>query len=205
MQWVKAYFVAWPVAAIDRVLRHAAGAPPDRADRRPDRRPALMLSALDLARRIEAGELTPRAVIDLLRAGDRARARPRSAPSPRSTSRRRGAARERPELARAPLRGLPVGIKDIFDTADFPTAYGSPIYAGHRPKADAAMVMMVRRARRHRARQDGDHRIRLARSRPARAIRAIPRTRRAARPRARRRRSRPACCRSHSAARPAAR
>ena len=37
-------------------------------------------------------------------------------------------------------------MKDIFDTADFPTAYGSPIYAGHRPKADAAMVMAVRRA-----------------------------------------------------------
>src|SRR5204863_7911600 len=48
-------------------------------------------------------------------------------------------------LARTQLRGLPVGIKDIFDTADLPTAYGSPIYAGHRPKTDAAMVMMVRR------------------------------------------------------------
>ena len=51
-----------------------------------------------------------------------------------------------PHLLALPLRGLPVGIKDIFDTADFPTAYGSPIYAGHRPNADAAMVMMVRRA-----------------------------------------------------------
>ena len=37
-------------------------------------------------------------------------------------------------------------MKDIFDTVDFPTAYGSPIYAGHRPKSDAAMVMAVRRA-----------------------------------------------------------
>src|SRR5439155_16477082 len=45
-----------------------------------------------------------------------------------------------------PLRGLPVGVKDIFDTADFPTEYGSSIYAGHRPKADAAMVALVRRA-----------------------------------------------------------
>jgi Asp-tRNA(Asn)/Glu-tRNA(Gln) amidotransferase A subunit family amidase len=43
------------------------------------------------------------------------------------------------------LRGLPVGIKDIFDTTDFPTAYGSPIYAGHRPPADAAMVTLVKR------------------------------------------------------------
>ena len=37
-------------------------------------------------------------------------------------------------------------MKDIFDTVDFPTEYGSPIYAGHRPKSDAAMVMAVRRA-----------------------------------------------------------
>jgi Asp-tRNA(Asn)/Glu-tRNA(Gln) amidotransferase A subunit family amidase len=37
-------------------------------------------------------------------------------------------------------------MKDIFDTVDFPTAYGSPIYAGHRPKADAAMVASVLRA-----------------------------------------------------------
>ena len=36
--------------------------------------------------------------------------------------------------------------QDIFDTADFPTEYGSPIYAGHRPKADAALVALVRRA-----------------------------------------------------------
>lgn len=30
-----------------------------------------------------------------------------------------------------PLHGLPLGVKDLFDTADAPTAYGSPIYAGH--------------------------------------------------------------------------
>ncbi|WP_181704098.1 amidase [Chthonobacter albigriseus] len=45
-----------------------------------------------------------------------------------------------------PLMGLPVGVKDIIDTADFPTEYGSPIYAGWRPKADAAIVTMARRA-----------------------------------------------------------
>ena len=37
--------------------------------------------------------------------------------------------------ARGPLHGIPVGVKDIIDTADMPTAYGSPIYAGHRPAA----------------------------------------------------------------------
>lgn len=42
------------------------------------------------------------------------------------------------------LHGLPLGVKDIFDTADQPTAYGSPIYAGHRPAADAAPVALAR-------------------------------------------------------------
>jgi len=49
-------------------------------------------------------------------------------------------------LATLPLRGLPIGVKDIYDTADFPTQYGSSIYAGHRPRADAAMVALIRRA-----------------------------------------------------------
>jgi Asp-tRNA(Asn)/Glu-tRNA(Gln) amidotransferase A subunit family amidase len=44
-----------------------------------------------------------------------------------------------------PLRGLPVGLKDIFDTADMPTEYGSPIYLGYRPKADASLVALIRR------------------------------------------------------------
>jgi Asp-tRNA(Asn)/Glu-tRNA(Gln) amidotransferase A subunit family amidase len=45
---------------------------------------------------------------------------------------------------RLALFGVPVGIKDNFDTADLPTAYGSPIYAGHRPQADAAAVSALR-------------------------------------------------------------
>ncbi|MDO8279735.1 MAG: amidase [Burkholderiaceae bacterium] len=45
-----------------------------------------------------------------------------------------------------PLYGLPVGVKDIIDTADMPTAYGSPIYSGHRPGADATVVTRLRRA-----------------------------------------------------------
>jgi Asp-tRNA(Asn)/Glu-tRNA(Gln) amidotransferase A subunit family amidase len=47
--------------------------------------------------------------------------------------------------ARGPLSGIPLGVKDIFDTHDMPTAYGSPIYAGHRPQADAASVAIARR------------------------------------------------------------
>src|SRR5438067_6465385 len=47
---------------------------------------------------------------------------------------------------RAPLYGVPVGVKDIFDTHDMPTQYGSPIYAGYRPRTDAAAVALTRRA-----------------------------------------------------------
>lgn len=47
---------------------------------------------------------------------------------------------------RGPLHGLPLGVKDLFDTFDMPTAYGSPIYAGHRPAADAAAVALCREA-----------------------------------------------------------
>ncbi len=45
-----------------------------------------------------------------------------------------------------PLHGVPVGIKDIIDTADMPTAYGSPIHSGHRPHMDAVCVALTRRA-----------------------------------------------------------
>lgn len=46
---------------------------------------------------------------------------------------------------RGVLHGMPVGAKDIIDTADMPTTYGSPIYAGNRPSADAACVADLRR------------------------------------------------------------
>ncbi len=45
-----------------------------------------------------------------------------------------------------PLQGVPVGIKDIIDTADMPTEYGTPIHKGHRPRIDAALVALTRRA-----------------------------------------------------------
>ena len=48
--------------------------------------------------------------------------------------------------ATGPLHGIPIGIKDIIDTADRPTCYGSPIYEGNRPAWDAACVALLRRA-----------------------------------------------------------
>jgi amidase len=47
---------------------------------------------------------------------------------------------------RGPLHGVPFGIKDIIDTYDMPTEYGSPIYRGHQPASDAACVALSRKA-----------------------------------------------------------
>lgn len=45
-----------------------------------------------------------------------------------------------------PLHGVPIAIKDIFDTADMPTEYGSPIHAGRTPSRDATAVALLRGA-----------------------------------------------------------
>ncbi len=47
---------------------------------------------------------------------------------------------------KGPLSGVAVGIKDVFDTYDMPTGYGSKIYPLHKPVSDAALVSMLRRA-----------------------------------------------------------
>jgi Asp-tRNA(Asn)/Glu-tRNA(Gln) amidotransferase A subunit family amidase len=58
-----------------------------------------------------------------------------------------GQARECDKSAnRGPLHGIPFAAKDIMDTADLPAEYGSPIYKGNRPKADAACVALSRAA-----------------------------------------------------------
>jgi Asp-tRNA(Asn)/Glu-tRNA(Gln) amidotransferase A subunit family amidase len=64
-------------------------------------------------------------------------------------------ARERARIADAwrasgqllgPLHGLPVGVKDVFDTADMPSEYGSATLRGRQPIKDADAVAMLRRA-----------------------------------------------------------
>jgi Asp-tRNA(Asn)/Glu-tRNA(Gln) amidotransferase A subunit family amidase len=44
------------------------------------------------------------------------------------------------------LHGLPIGVKDLYDTYDLPTSYGSPIYANHYPAADAVSIALIRQA-----------------------------------------------------------
>lgn len=43
-----------------------------------------------------------------------------------------------------PLHGVPLGVKDVIDTCDMPTASNSPIYAGYQPSIDAECVRVVR-------------------------------------------------------------
>ena len=105
------------------------------------------LSASELARAIARGETTSEtavlqclarvdererdvrawAYIDREAALDQARERDRSGP-------------------KGLLHGVPIGIKDVLDTADMPTQMGSSIYAGYRPPADATCVSLLRQA-----------------------------------------------------------
>ncbi|MDQ0467792.1 amidase [Labrys wisconsinensis] len=56
-------------------------------------------------------------------------------------------ARERDRTgAHGPLAGVAIGVKDIIDTADQPTAYGSAAYEGYRPAWDAPCVALSRQA-----------------------------------------------------------
>jgi amidase len=50
------------------------------------------------------------------------------------------------EPTRGPLHGIPIAVKDLIDTVDMPTTYGSSIYRGHRPAADASCVALARAA-----------------------------------------------------------
>ena len=46
----------------------------------------------------------------------------------------------------SPIDGMPVGIKDIIETADMPTEQGSPLFAGWETGRDAASVAALREA-----------------------------------------------------------
>ncbi len=110
-------------------------------------RPLNELSAAEAARRIEAGDITAEALAAACL--ERIAARDEEVRAWVFLDRGRALAQAR-ALDRMPrrgrLHGVPFGIKDIIDTADLPTEYNSPIYRGHRPKADAACVALLRQA-----------------------------------------------------------
>src|SRR5207302_10646334 len=107
----------------------------------------LSLSVRDAAQEIAAGRLTAEALASACL--DRIAAREAVVGAWHYLDRDAAlaAARQRDaEPPRGPLHGIPIAVKDLIDTADMPTGYGSPIYEGHRPAADAACVALARAA-----------------------------------------------------------
>jgi Asp-tRNA(Asn)/Glu-tRNA(Gln) amidotransferase A subunit family amidase len=98
-----------------------------------------MISLADLQRRIDSGELSPDAAIAESREAIGAHEKTIGAFVCHNETARAASA--------GPLRGIAVGIKDIIDTADFPTEMGcAAIYGGWQPRADAPVVMMLKQA-----------------------------------------------------------
>lgn len=104
-----------------------------------------MLSAAALAQAVRSGHLSPADVAERCAATIRAREEEIRAFASLDLDALLAAAKA-PGLAQTPLAGLPLGVKDILDTVDFPTERGSPLYAGYRPVSDAAVVRMAVRA-----------------------------------------------------------
>jgi len=105
------------------------------------------LTAVDAAARIESGSLTAEA---LARAYlDRIAEREPTVGAWQHLEPAQAIAAAQ-SLDRGPRRGLlhgvPIGVKDIMDTGDMPTTYGSKAYEGYRPRADAACVALARAA-----------------------------------------------------------
>lgn len=102
-----------------------------------------MLSVLGVLRELEAGRLSAHGVYD--RVAEAVARREPLVKAFAALDLEAAGARAFNGIA-GPLKGLPAGVKDIIDTADFPTEYGSAIYAGWRPRADASVVTMARLA-----------------------------------------------------------
>ena len=103
-----------------------------------------MLRALDLAEALEAGDLTPRGLVELIAEAVAEHEGTIRAFAHLDLDRLR---LEASSLRHSgPLCGLPVAFKDIIDTARMPTGYGSPIYDGWQPRADAPIVTMTEAA-----------------------------------------------------------
>jgi amidase len=106
-----------------------------------------ILSVSEAAARIAAGSLTSVALVEacLARIAEREAAVGAWTHLDAELALAEARARDA-EAPRGPLHGVPVGLKDIIDTANMPTTYGSPIYAGHRPSQDAPCVKQLRAA-----------------------------------------------------------
>ncbi|MEO8751058.1 MAG: amidase [Casimicrobiaceae bacterium] len=105
------------------------------------------LSASELARAIARGDTTSEAAVSacLARIDERERDVRAWVYIDREAALEQARACDRTG-PKGPLHGVPIGVKDVLDTADMPTQMGSPIYAGYRPLADASCVSLLRQA-----------------------------------------------------------
>jgi Asp-tRNA(Asn)/Glu-tRNA(Gln) amidotransferase A subunit family amidase len=105
------------------------------------------LAATNLVRLIEDGELTAEAVVASCLARITEREPVVRAWSHLASEAALAKARESDRSSkRTLLNGVPFGLKDIFDSVDMPTTYGSPIYTGCRPANDASAASLPRAA-----------------------------------------------------------
>ena len=98
------------------------------------------MSIAELQYALELGELTPSGIVEaslnrISELNDQIKAFVAWNPD-----KARKAALEAPK---GPLYGIPFGVKDVLDTIDYPTAYGSSIYTDHQPASNAACVNMA--------------------------------------------------------------
>lgn len=112
-----------------------------------DRRDILALSARDMAAAVAARTLAVRAIAEAHLEHIAAADGPVMAwqhLDPDEVLRQ--ADRVDAEGVKGPLAGVPLGVKDVIDTADMPTGYGSRLYDGFRPPWDAPCVAIARTA-----------------------------------------------------------
>jgi Asp-tRNA(Asn)/Glu-tRNA(Gln) amidotransferase A subunit family amidase len=104
------------------------------------------LTAVATASRIAGGTLTATAALECFLAVIAERERDVRAFAFVATeqARRQAAALDAGSAPAGLLHGVPVAVKDVMDTADMPTEYGSALYRGHRPARDAACVAVLR-------------------------------------------------------------
>lgn len=105
------------------------------------------LDASEAATRIRAGTLTSEALVTACLARIDAREADVGAWQYLARDEAIAKAREADRSAgRGPMHGVPIGVKDIFDTHDMPTTLGSPIYVKRQPEWDASCVAAARAA-----------------------------------------------------------
>ncbi len=109
------------------------------------------LSASDAARRIRDGELRSeeltRACLDRIEAIEpTVQAWTHIDPEYALEQARQADERRSTGAAIGPLHGLPVAVKDIFDTRDMPTECGTPLMSARQPNQDAGTVVALREA-----------------------------------------------------------